>query len=135
MSTSCSRCRPDCTVVGFVVSLVLGVVTAFLRITGEISLTSAFLWVLLGIAVLFLAVSLIAAAVFREDGCNNLCSVLTPFLIGVIGTVILSVLLLAFEFAATSVIGAILTGSLLFFFFLTVTFAACLTRCIFNCAE
>lgn len=135
MSTSCSRCRPDCTVAGFVVSLVLGVITAFLRITGEISLTSAFLWVLLGIAVLFLAVSLIAAAVFREDGCNNLCSVLTPFLIGVIGTVVLSVLLLAFEFAATSVIGAILTGSLLFFFFLTVTFAACLTRCIFNCTE
>lgn len=135
MSTSCRACRTDCTVIALAVSLILGIITAFLRITAAITLTPAFLWVLLGIAVVYLAVVLIASALSRGECCENLCSIITAILSGIIGTVILSIVLLAIEFAATSIIGAILTGALLFFFFLILTSTACLVRCSFNCND
>ncbi len=133
MSTSCGSCRPGCTVFAVVSSLIIGIITAFLRITGAITVTPAFLWVLLGIAVVYLAVSLISASLLRRSCCESLCSIVTALLAGILGTVLLSIVLLAIEFAATSIIGAVLTGALLFFFFLAVTSAACLVRCFFNC--
>lgn len=135
MSTSCRSYGPGCTVIAVVTSLIIGIITAFLRITAAITLTPAFLWVLLGIAVVYLAVSLVAAALFRNGCCDSLCGTVTTLLAGIFGTVLLSVVLLAIEFVATSVIGAILTGALLFFFFLTVTSMTCLVRCFFNCND
>ena len=135
MSTSCRSCRPDCTVLSVAVSLILGVIAAFLRITATITLTPAFLWVLLGIAVVYLTVTLVTSAVFRNEACECLCSIITALLAGILGTVLLSVVLLAIEFVATSIIGAILTGALIFFFFLTVTSTACLVRCFFRCND
>ncbi len=135
MSTSCRNCKLDCIVLAVVASLIVGIITAFLRITGAIALTPAFLWVLLGIAVVYLAVLLVSAAVFSEGCCDRLCSIITVLLAGILGTVLLSVVLLAIEFVATSVIGAILTGALLFFFSLTITSTACTVRCFFNCND
>ncbi len=135
MSTSCRSCRVGCTVIAIVVSLIAGVITAFLRITAAITVTPAFLWVLLGIAVVYLAVMLISSALYRHGCCENLCGIVNTLLSGILGTVLFSVVLLAVEFAATSVIGAVITGALLFFFFLTVTSTACLIRCLFNCDE
>ena len=135
MSTSCRGCRPGCVLIAVAASLILGVITAFLRITGAVTLTPAFLWVLLGIAVVYLAVTLVSAAVFRNGCCNDLCSIVTALLAGILGTIVLSIVLLAVEFAATSFLGALLAGSLLFFFFLTVTSTACLIRCLFNCND
>ncbi len=135
MSTSCRSCRTGCTVFAVVASLIIGIITAFLRITATITLTPAFLWVLLGIAVVYLAVILIAAALSRNGCCDSLCSIVTTLLAGVLGTVLFSIILLAIEFVATSIIGAVITGALLFFFFLTVTSTACLVRCLFNCDE
>ena len=116
-------------------SLIIGVIAAFLRITGSIIVTPAFLWVLLGIAVVYLAVTYAVAAVLRNGCCVNLCSIVSVLLAGILGTVLLSILLLAIEFSAASIIGAVLTGVLLFFFFLTVTSAACLVRCFLNCND
>lgn len=135
MSTSCRRGRPDCTVIAFVASLIIGVIAAFLRITGSIIVTPAFLWALLGIAVVYLAVTFAVAAVLRNGCCVNLCSIVSVLLAGILGTVLLSIVLLAIEFSAASRIGAVLTGVLLFFFFLTVTSVACLVRCFLNCND
>lgn len=135
MSTSCRSCRVGCTVIAIVVSLIAGVITAFLRITAAITVTPAFLWVLLGIAVVYLAVMLLSSALYRHGCCESLCGIVNALLAGVLGTVLLSIVLLAIEFAATSVIGAVITGALLFFFFLAVTSTACLVRCLFNCDE
>lgn len=135
MSTSCRSCRPGCTLIAVVASLIIGIIAAFLRITATITLTPTFLWVLLGIAVVYLAVTLVAAALFRNGCCDSLCRIVNTLLAGVLGTVLLSVVLLAIEFVATSLLGAVLTGALLFFFALTVTSAACLVRCFFNCND
>ncbi len=135
MSTSCGSCKPGCTVIAVVFSIIVGIITAFLRITAVITLTPAFLWVVLGIAVVYLAAVLVSAALFRGRCCENLCSIVTALLSGIVGTVLLSVVLLAVEFAATSLIGTVITGALLFFFFLAVTSTACLVRCFFNCND
>lgn len=50
---NCS-CRCSCTAVALIVSAILGVLAAFLQITGVITVTTAFLWVALGIAVVYL---------------------------------------------------------------------------------
>ncbi len=135
MSTSCSCCRPGCTVIALAASLIVGVITAFLRITAAITLTPVFLWVLLGIAVVYLAVVLVAGALSRNECGEGLCGIITTLLAGILGTILLSIVLLAIEFVATSIIGAVLTGALLFFFSITVTSTACLVRCFFNCNE
>ncbi len=135
MLTSCQSCRTGCTVIAVVASLIIGIITAFLRITATITLTPAFLWVLLGIAVVYLAVTLFSGAIFRKENCDDLCAIVTAQIVGIIGTVLLSIVFLAIEFAATSIISAILTGGLLFFFFLMVTSSACLVRCFFNCND
>ena len=135
MSTSCRSCRPGCTFIAVVVSLIVGIVTAFLRITGTITLAPAFLQVLLTIAVAYLGLTLISGAIYRDGCCEGLCSIITALLSGVVGTILLAIVLLNIEFAIASVIGAIITGALLFFFFLTVTSTACLVRCFFNCGD
>ena len=126
------ECNCNCTPLAFIGSLLIGVITAFLQITAVITLTPAFLWVLLGIAVGFLAIGVLTSCCRRENGgCG--CTALSGFLVGALGTALFSVILLGVTFAATSVVGAIFSGLLLFFFAFLLGSAACLIRA--RCAE
>lgn len=121
--------RQSCTGLAIIAALIIGIVTAFLRITAVITLTPVFLWTVFGIAIGYLAVTLIATAI--ADGIG-FCSgrTLTVLLAGILGTVLFSVILLGIEFVATSVIGAIIAGLLAASFTLTVVGTACLIRCL-----
>ena len=132
MAIFCCDNRPDCVGLAAAVSVILGIIAAFLRITAVISVTPAFLWVTLGVAIGFLAVLLgFAGCCLRVTACN--CgNALTAVLAGILGTAVLSVVLLAISFAATSIVGAILVGLLVLFFFLILFGAACLIRCLAN---
>ena len=126
--------KRDCTGIAFVVSLIIGVIAAFLQITAVITLTPIFSIVAFGVAVVYLAVTLIASALTqRASSCNNCCVPLFALLAGVLGTLLSSIILLLIAFAATSVIGAIIVGVLFFFFSLMVTSTTCLIRCFLNC--
>ena len=125
-------CRCNCTPLAFIASLIIGVVAAFLQITAVITVTPAFLWVLFGIAVGFLGIGVLTADCRRCDsGCS--CNALSGLLIGALGTALVAVILLGVTFAATSVVGAIFTGLLLFFFAFLLGSAACLIRA--RCAD
>ena len=134
MSNNDCSCRNNtCTTVALIISIVIGIVTAFLRITAEITVTPAFLWTVFGIAVVYLAVVLITSASVNCCDEAKPCCLKTTLLVllgAIIATAFFAVLLLAVEFPATSIVGAIVTGLLLFAFFLTLTETACLTRCI-----
>ena len=129
-------CRNECTLIAVISSIIIGVIAGILRFTAVITTTPAFLWVTFGIAVLYLALLLITS-VYRDDrrtgGC--VCNTLPVVLTGILGTVLTSVILLGVTFAATSVLGAIITGALLFFFSLIITSAACLVRCSSDCED
>ena len=125
---NCS-CKDTCTGLAVVASVIIGIITAFLRLTAVITVPAAFLWVTFGIAVVYLAVALVTAAIGKHTNGECVKSVLPALLIGILGTILLSVILLAITFVATSVVGAILTGGLLLFFSLTVGATACLVRC------
>ena len=122
-------CKNTCTSIAVVAGLIIGVVAAFLRLMATITLTPAFLWVTLGIAIGYLAV-LLAGALLSQNGIGQRCTdkPLQAILIGILGTALLSVVLLAISFAATSILGAVLTGALLFFVSLTVASTACLVK-------
>ena len=127
-------CRNGCTVLSVIASIILGITAAFLRYSAVITVTSAFLWVTFGIAVVYLAVILITSASVRSHTAKScICSVLPALLTGLLGTVLLSVILLAIPFAATSVIGAIFTGLLILFFSLLISTTACLAACVSGC--
>lgn len=127
MSSSNCCSKNNCSVFALAASLIIGIVAAFLRITATIVVSDAFLWVLFGIAIVYLGVLVVVSAFFRR--CYN--CVETPILLaGILGTVLLSVILLGIDFVATSVVGAIAVGLLLFFFSLTVGASACLVRCL-----
>lgn len=133
MSNDCSCRNNTCTTVALIISIVVGIITAFLRITAAITVTPAFLWTVFGIAVVYLAVVLLASV--SVNCCENktpccVKNIISVLLGAIIATVFFAILLLAVEFVATSILGAVITGLLLLSFFLTLTETACLVRCI-----
>lgn len=135
LNCDCS-CRCRCTLAALVFSAIIGVLTAFFQITGLITVSVAFLWVVFGIGVVSLGVLLVATALARRgEGCGCLCSILNTLLVAILGAILLAVILLAFGITATSVLSAILVGLLLFFLWLTLTSAACLVRCLADCGN
>lgn len=138
MSLFCCNNQNSCSCTGFAVvaSIIIGIITAFLTFSAVITLTPAFLWVLFGIAIVYLAITLILSSNRRNGIASDCaCTNLTALLIGILGTILISVILLGVTFAATSVIGAIFAGLLLAFFSLTVTTTACLVKCTANCTS
>ena len=128
------NCRCSCTVAALIVSAILGVLAAFLLITGIITVTPVFLWVALGIAVVYLGVQALAAALADCPDRNVCrCSALNALLAGVLGTALLSLILLAVGIVATSVVSAILVGLLVFFLGLTLIGTACYVRTLAGC--
>ncbi len=129
-------CNIGCTGLAVIASIILGVVTAFLTLTAVITVTPAFLWVVLGIAVVYLALTLLTSALARgSDSRNCICPVVSVLLTGILGAVLTAVILLAVGFAATSIIGAIITGALVLFLSLILTTTACLVKCLFDCDD
>ena len=126
-----SRCdsRYNCIDISVLASVIIGVIAGVLRYTAVITVTPAFLWVLLGIAIGFLGITLLTSVIGR----GHCCDFLNTFLTGILGTVLTSIILLGITFAATSIIGAIISGALLFFFSLMITTATCLINCRNNC--
>jgi hypothetical protein len=119
-----------------VVSAIIGVLTALFQITAVITVTPVFLWVVFGIAVVYLAVLPLAGILGRGRQCDScICAALEAVLAGILGAILVSVILLAVGIVATSVLSAILVGLLLFFFSLTLTGTACYVRCLNDCNE
>ena len=130
----CYKC--SCTAVAIVAAILLGIVAAFLQITGVITVTAAFLWVVLGIAVVYLGVLVITGAVARDESrLRCLCDSLNTLLVGILGTVLFSLVLLAVGIVATSVVSAILVGLLVAFFFLIILATACYVRYLAGCSS
>ena len=130
MAIFCYDNRPSCTILAVIVSAILGVVAALLQITAVITVTPAFLWVALGIAIGYLAVLLVSTGCAKVNACRCGNASLTAVLAGILGTALISVILLAVTFPATSIVGAVLVGLLILFLSLIVTATACLvSRC------
>lgn len=129
--TNCNyNCRFNCTSVAVVAALIIGTLTAILRFAAVITVTPAFFWVTFGIAVLYLAIALGTSVYTRSsNGYGCLCINNPLFTVGVLGTILTSLVLLAIPFAATSVAGAVITGVLLAFFTLLIASAVCIIRC------
>ena len=129
MPTCNCNFRCSCTVAAVIASVILGVVAAFLQITGVITVTPVFLWVAFGVAVGYLGILLSTAG--QEDA--ECCAAVRTILAGILGTILFSVILLAVGITATSVVSAILVGLLVLFAALTVTGTACFVRCVSDC--
>ena len=129
MQTCNCQFRCSCVIAAVIASVILGVVAAFLQITGAITVTPAFLWVVLGVAIGYLGI-LLATAGRTDAGC---CAAIGTVLAGILGAALFAVLLLAVGITATSVVSAILVGLLVLFAALTVAGTACLVRCAADC--
>ena len=134
MSSFNCCCRYNCTALAVVVSAILGVLAAFLQITGVITVTDTFLWVVFGIAVVYLGVLVVSAVLSKHtEGSHCVCHSISTILAGILGSILTSVVLLAVGIVATSVISAILVGLLVLFFFLMITATACYLKCLNHC--
>ncbi len=131
-----SGCKWDCLGLSVVASIIVGIITAFLVFSATITIAPAFLWVALGVAVVYLAVLLLAFALSRNISYKScVCPILSVLLTGILGAVLFSLVLLGVTFAATSVLGAIISGALLGFLALILTETACLVKCLASCDE
>lgn len=126
MSRQNCRNSNECLIIAIASSIVIGIVAGILSATGLITLTPAFLWVVFGIAVSYLAIAFVVATLRRFDSIYNARSTVATLIAGILGTILFSVILLGVTFAATSAILAILAGLLLSSFSLIITSTACL---------
>lgn len=133
MSIFDCNCRNRCVLLGILTSVILGIVAAFLQITGAITVTPVFLIVAFGVAIAALGVLILAAALVRRCAAACLCTALNAVLTGILGTILFSAVLLAVGIVATSVFSAILVGLTAGFFALTVTGSVCFVRCLADC--
>ena len=124
-------CRPTCSALAVIAAAVLGVLAAFLLLGGVIALSTMLIAVAFGIAVGYLAVVTVAAALARRQGC---CMSLGAVLTGALGTVVTAAVLLLAGIAG-GVLGSILGGALVFFFTLTLAATACYARCLCESAQ
>ncbi len=127
MSNNGCKNRYNCLDIAILASVIVGVIAGVLSFLAVITLTPAFLWVLAGVAVVYLALLLFITSFNRDV---NLCKfeALRAVLFGILGTVLFSVILLGVTFAATSVVGAIFNGLAVGFFALIITATACLVK-------
>lgn len=136
MSQFSCNCRCRCAAAAIIASLVLGIIGAFLQITSVIAITPMLLWIAFGVAVVYQGVLILGSAIdhsHRDSDCK--CTALNTILVGILGTILLSLVLLLIDVAATSVIGAILAGLFVFFFSLIFTATTCLIRSLFDCGS
>ena len=130
---NCS-CKRDCTLWALIVSAIIGIVVAFLQITAVIAVSPAALIVAFGIGVVNLTAVVYVGTRARVQAVSDcLCSAVNAALAGALFTVLSALILLAVNFAATSVLGAIITGILAASFSLTLTAIACLAKCLIGC--
>ena len=129
------NCRFNCLLTAIITSVIAGVVAAFLQILGIVTVTTTFLLATLAVGVVYLAVTVLAASALRRADTRPfcLCRNLNTLLAGVLGTILLSLVLLAIGVTATSVLSAILVGVLVFFLWLTFAASACFVRCAADC--
>ena len=135
MSACDCRYKCSCSIVALIASLVIGIIGAFLQITAVITVTPVILWVILGIAVALLGLLVLNAALQSGRTCSEGCSILNTLLVGALGAILFSAVLLLVGIVATSVVSAILVGLVLFFFSLALTTLACYIRCLTGCVE
>jgi len=130
------NCKCSCTLFAAAASLILGIVAAFLQITGTIAIGAMILMAAAGVALVYLGVLLLASALQQQcQRCGCTCAAVTGLLAGALGTILFAVILLVVDIAAGSVIGAILTGLLVASFVLLVTSTACAIRNLFDCGN
>ena len=133
---TCLNCESkiNCTGIAFITSLIIGIIAAFLQITAVIAIPPILLGSAIIVALVFLLVILIAVSL-TQTSCRALCSVVSVLLLGILGSILFAAILLIIDIAATSVIGAILVGLLVFSFSLFILTTACLIKCIANCND
>ncbi len=131
------NCKIGCTVSGLIVSLIAGIVTLILNITGTITILPLFLWIGFGVAIGLLIVTLLIVASTdeerKESGC--ICKTLTTLQFGALGAILTALVLLAVDFGGISIIGAIVYGAFIFSFVLLITSVICLARCFASCND
>lgn len=133
-NASCS-CTTTCSSLSIVASIIIGIITGFLAYTGAVCICPVFLWVLFAVSIVWLALLIITSARGSSKFKDCICQNVNRLIVGILGTILVSVILLTICFCHAWFIGAILKGLLLLFFSLTVTSTACVIKCAADCDD
>ncbi|MBR5536148.1 MAG: hypothetical protein IKU60_05825 [Clostridia bacterium] len=131
---NCS-CRPNCIGIAVLSALVLGIIAGFLTFSGILTLPVAFLWTAFGIAAGSLGLLLVLTSFSCARALRCICNALSVLLLGILGTILTSLILILIDITLASVAGAVITALLVLFFTLFITAFACVIRCIASCDE
>lgn len=132
--TNCNyKTKMDCGLLSIAAGVLVGIVVAILSFTAIITVSTAFFWVALGVAAVYLAVLLIASSRVRPVRDCCVCNAVSKIITGVVLTILAGIILLAVTLAATSVIRAILIGILAGGLTLIIASVICLIKCLTDC--
>ena len=94
MNILCCRYKCSCAAVAVAVSLIVGVIAAFLQITGVFVLTPVILGIAAAVAAVYLGtLVLVTLLAGRRDRGRDCCAVLRALLTGLLGSILLAAVL------------------------------------------
>ena len=122
----CGTYNPSVSI-ALIASSIIGVIAAFLNVMAIVAVTATFAWVTFGIATLFISI-LLGGTTLSQNNRHYGHRSLNAVLLSALGTILLSVILLAIPFTVGSISSAIITGIALFFFSALLTTTVCLIK-------
>ena len=136
MTTCECKNKCECTLFAVIASLVIGIVAVFLNFSSTLVITQTLLWAFFGASIVFLLIGLLASfGICKSDNRECLCTAVNEFLLGILATVLFSVILLTVDIAAAGLLASILVGILFGVFTLTLTSAACIIKYNLKCKD
>ena len=128
------RTKCDCTLFAVIASVIAGIVATFLTFSGTLVIPQFVLWILFGVALGFLGLSLVVSPfICKKESGFCLCTSLIAFFAGILGTVLFSLVLVLIDIAAGGILASVITGLLFGLFTLTITSTACIVKNLFDC--
>ncbi len=133
MSFFCRNDRKLCTVIAIAVSAITGIAVAFVEMSGGIVLSGIYYAALLAVAMLYMPVTMVVAAITYSHSRNlrNTPALFTQML-SIIGSILLSVIAILVGTAASAVATTVIAGFYAFFFALLFTSTACIIKFLAN---
>ena len=133
MSLFCRNDRRICTILAVTVSVITGIAVAFAQMSGGITLSGIYFAGLLGVAILYMPVTAIIAAVtYSHSRSLRNTPALFIQMLSIIGSIVLSVVAILVGTAVSAAASTVIAGLYAFFFALLFTSTACIIKFLAN---
>ena len=133
MNTPSVKSNISCTCISLFLSIIVGIVGGVFQAVGIIAVTNFNVLAVFAVATAYLGITLLTSAITKIHYCCE--KAMSRLLTGIVGTIVISSIMLITGISFFTVIYAIFTGILMLFATLMITSTVCVIRCRSHIAD